>query len=108
MAEQEPEERSRAAGGCVLLSLTAAAGAGIWEASPDAAVLTLWVIGTGAIWWSARRRVSDMPATPPTPATGTVYAAHGDEIERVQEGPGEGLTILYPVRYEVDQSSDGQ
>jgi hypothetical protein len=62
---EEPEERSRAAGACVLTILSGAALAGIWAASPEAGVLTVWGAGVGAVWWAARRRVSDSSATPP-------------------------------------------
>ncbi|WP_143204100.1 hypothetical protein [Streptomyces kebangsaanensis] len=98
--EEEPEERSRAAGGCVLVVLGGGALAVVFAVSTEAGILAVWVVGTVALWRSARRRMSDSSATPPPPSEGDVYAAHSDEIDRVQEGPGEGLLILYPKRVE--------
>lgn len=90
-----PEGRSGAAGGCVLVVLGAGATAAVFAVSEVAGVLTVWFVGVLALYRSARR-MSDSRATPPPPLSGDVYAAHSDEIERIQEGPGEGLTILYP------------
>ncbi|MFF5004123.1 hypothetical protein ACFY3G_14910 [Streptomyces phaeochromogenes] len=100
----EPEEPSRTAGACVLLVLAGVVTAVVFAISPTAGVLAVWVLGA-VLLWRAAGRMSDSSATPPAPLSGDVYAGHGDEIERVQEGPGEGLTILYPVRREeVDET----
>lgn len=96
---EPPEEPSRTAGACVLVVLAGVVTAVVFALSPTAGVLSVWVVGVVALWRSARR-LSDSSATPPPPSSGDVFAAHSDEIERVQEGPGEGLTILYPVRDE--------
>lgn len=93
-AEEEP---SRVAGGCVLVVLGGALVAVAFAVDEAAGVLLVVALGVVALYRSARR-VSDSSATPPPPSGGTVYAGHRDEIDRVQEGPGEGLTILYPVR----------
>ncbi|MFD6294532.1 hypothetical protein ACFWFU_06975 [Streptomyces sp. NPDC060235] len=99
-AEEEPEERSGMAGVLVLAVLTAIVVAVVFRVSATVGILALWIVGAFALWRAARRRMSDSSATPPTPTGGTVYAAHRYEVDRVQEGPGEGLTILYPVRGE--------
>ena len=62
---EEPVERSPLAGGCVLLVLAGVVLAAVWAVSPAAGVLTVWVAGGSAVWWSARRRVSVSSATPP-------------------------------------------
>lgn len=96
-AEEEP---SRAAGGCVLVALAGVATAVAFAVDEAVGILAVILVGWGALYWSARR-MSDSSATPPPPSSDDVYAAHGSEIERIQEGPGEGMTILYPVREEV-------
>ena len=98
---EEPDEteegRSPLAGACVLVVF-----GGVLVAvafAIDEAVGVLLVVVTGAVaLYRAARRMSDSSATPPPPLSQDVYAAHSDEIDRVQEGPGEGLTILYPKR----------
>ncbi len=94
------EEPSRAAGACVLVVLAGGAAAGLFAI--DEALGTLTIVGAGwAALWRSARRMSDSSAPPPPPSGDTVYAAHEGEIERIQHGPGEGMTILYPVREEV-------
>lgn len=100
-AEDADEERSPLAGACVLVVLAGVVVAVAFAVDEAAGVLLVVVAGAVALWRSARR-LSDSSATPPTPSGTTVYAGHRDEIERVQEGPGEGLLILYPVREETD------
>lgn len=100
-SSEETEEPSRAAGACVLVVLAGVVVAVAFAVDEAAGVLLVVVAGAVALWRSARR-LSDSSATPPTPSGTTVYAGHRDEIERVQEGPGEGLLILYPVREETD------
>ncbi|MEU3033512.1 hypothetical protein [Streptomyces griseoaurantiacus] len=63
--QDEGEERSRAAGGCVLLVLAGAPVAAVWAASPEAGVLVVWVAGALLLWRAAHRRMSDSSATPP-------------------------------------------
>lgn len=73
-AEEQPEpaedlpESSPAAGACVLVVLGGAVLAGVWAASPSAAVLTVWVVGAGAVWWCVRHTAN--PAPPPPPERG--------------------------------------
>ncbi|MET7560579.1 hypothetical protein ABZS95_10280 [Streptomyces sp. NPDC005479] len=98
MTAAEEEPGSRTAGGCVLTLLGALVFAIAFAVSPEAGVFAIWGIGAVALWRAARRRMSDSSATPPPPSGEDVYAGHRDEIERMQEGPGEGLLILYPVR----------
>lgn len=95
--EEEPEEPSRAAGACVLVLLAVIVVAVTLRLSVTIGVLALWFAGALALWRSARR-MSDSSATPPPPSPDDEYAGHSDKIDRVQEGPGEGMTILYPVR----------
>lgn len=99
-ATEELEEPSGTVGACVLVVLVAVAVAVVFRLSAAVGILALWVVGVLSLWRAARRRMSDSSATPPPPSTGTLYAAHRYEVERVQEGPGEGMTILYPVRGE--------
>jgi len=68
-AAEEPEERSRAAGGCVLVVFAGAGFAGVWAASSTAGVLTVWLAGIGLVWWSVRRTAN--PAPPPPPERGS-------------------------------------
>ena len=100
--EEEVEEpgRSRAAGACVLVVLAAVVTAVVFAVSRTAGVIAVWAVGAVLLWRAARRR-SDSSAPPPVPSGATVYAGETGDIERVQEGPGEGLTILYPVRSEA-------
>ena len=92
--QEEPEERSRAAGACVLVVLAGAAVGIAFAVDEAAGVLVVAVAGSIALYWSARR-MSDSRATPPPPLSDDVYAAHSDEIDRIQEGPGEGLRVIY-------------
>ncbi|MGQ5576058.1 hypothetical protein [Streptomyces sp. ECR3.8] len=95
---EEPAERSPFAGGCVLVVLGGAAFAGLWAASPEAAVLVVWVVGTVAVWWSARRRkgtYQPLPSPTVTPSRGEVFAVETGRAARVVKGPG-GMTIVYP------------
>lgn len=98
-SEESSEEPSRTAGACVLVVLGGVVVTVVFAVSPTVGVLSAWAIGALALWRSARR-MSDSSATPPLPSSGDVFAGHSGEIARVQEGPGEGLTILYPVRGE--------
>lgn len=99
-SEEEEPERSLAAGGCVLVVLGGVVLGVVFAVSATAGVLTVWVVGVAALWRCARR-MSDSSATPPPPSSGDVYAGHSDEIDRVQEGPGEGMSIIYAVRSET-------
>lgn len=70
-AEEQPEEApesSPAAGACVLVVLGGAGLAGVWAVSPAAAVLTVWAVGSGAVWRLVRRTAN--PAPPPAPERG--------------------------------------
>lgn len=64
-APEETEERSPAAGVLVLAVLGGVALAVVFAASDVAGVLAVWVVGVAAVWWSARRRMSDSSPTPP-------------------------------------------
>lgn len=104
--EEEAEERSRAAGACVLVVLGGGALAGVFAASDEAGVLTVWGVGSLLLWRAARRRMSDSSATPPPRGvahSGDVYAGETGEIARVVKGPS-GLAIVYPVRREIGKS----
>lgn len=98
--EGTEEGRSPAAGACVLVVLAGVLVAVAFAIDEAAGVLLVVVAGAVALYRSARR-LSDSSATPPPPLSEDVYAAHSEEIDRVQEGPGEGMTILYPVRQEI-------
>jgi hypothetical protein len=92
-----PEERSRAAGACVLAALGGVLVA-VAFAVDEAAGVLLVVVAGGVALYRAARRMPDSSAPPPPPLPEDVYAAHSDEIDRVERGPGEGLTILHPIR----------
>ncbi|KUN95395.1 hypothetical protein [Streptomyces caeruleatus] len=96
---EEPDEtdegRSPLAGAFVLAVLGGVLVAVAFAIDEAVGVLLVVVGGFVALYRSARR-MSDSSAPPPPPLSGDVYAAHSDEIDRIQEGPGEGLTILYP------------
>lgn len=100
-AKEEPKHRSAAAGACVLLVLPGLLVAVAFAIDEAAGVLLVVITATAALWRSARRRVSDMPATPPPRADapcGDVFADETGEIARVvpiAEGVG---FILHPVR----------
>lgn len=102
--EEEAEERSRAAGACVLVVLGGGALAGVFAASDEAGVLTVWGVGSLLLWRAARRRMSDSSATPPPRGVrpgSDVYTVERPEVARVvpiAEGVG---CILHPVREEV-------
>ncbi|MCY0952102.1 hypothetical protein [Streptomyces sp. H27-S2] len=103
-AEEEPEP-SRTAGGCVLVVAAGVPVAVVFAAAPDAGVLTVWGLVVVACGWQYRRGLSDSSATPPPPSetpSGDVYADESVEVDRIERGPGEGLTIIYPVRTEVN------
>jgi hypothetical protein len=91
---------STAAGGCVLVVLAGVVVAVAFAIDEAVGVLGVVVTGWAAVYRSARR-VSDSSAPPPPPSGTTVLAGETGEIERIQEGPGEGLTILYPVREDI-------
>jgi hypothetical protein len=62
---KEPEETSRVAGGCVLVTLGGTAAAAAFAVDEAVGVLGVVAVGWVALWRSARRRVSDSSATPP-------------------------------------------
>lgn len=88
------DEPSRASGVCVLVVV---AGAAVAAASRSTRL-------RGCSWWSSwaslpctgRRGVCPIRAPLPRAPLGGVYAAHSGEIERIQEGPGEGFDDLAP------------
>lgn len=65
---EEPEEPSRAAGGCVLVVACGVPVAVVWAVSPEAGLLTLWAVGILAVWRFVRRTAN--PAPPPPPERG--------------------------------------
>jgi len=86
-AEEEPEEeRSRAAGGCVLAVLAGGALAAVWAVSAVAGLLTVWVAGLLLLWCSVRR-VSDSSATPPP----------GEDRPSCRECAGHELVSVTPL-----------
>jgi hypothetical protein len=95
---EEPVERSPLAGGCVLVVLGGGAFAGLWAASPEAAVLAVWVVGTVAVWWSTRRRkgtYQPLPSPTVAPSPEEVFAVETGRAARVVKEPS-GMTIVYP------------
>jgi hypothetical protein len=104
-ASEEPEEPSRAAGGCVLVVVVGGVTAVVFAVSPTAGVLSLWTLGVLLLWRSARRRMSDSSATPPPEAvapSGDVFAVGEPVVTRVERGP-EGVTCtIHVAREEVN------
>lgn len=94
--EPEAPERSRAAGGCVLVGLAALALAVVFAISREAGVLALWVSGAAALYVAARSRVSDSSATPPPEGVAPLGDEHADQSGAGPEGAGsrEGLLII--------------
>jgi hypothetical protein len=100
---EEPEEPSRAAGGCVLFVLAGVATAGVFAASEVAGILSLWIVGTLLLWRAARRKMSDSSATPPpreVAPSGDVHAVERLEVARVVPIAEGVACILHPVREE--------
>lgn len=88
-AEEKPqEEPSAAAGGCVLAVVSGTALAGVAAVSTEAAVLTVWGVGTVLLWRAARRRTSDSSATPPP------GGAAPSESEEADQTLGDGTTLV--------------
>ncbi|MFF7534890.1 hypothetical protein ACIP6Q_39130 [Streptomyces bobili] len=82
-AEEEP---SRAAGGCVLVVLGAAAAAGLFAVDEAVGVLGVTVAGAVALWRSARR-LSDSSAPPPP----------GEDRPSCRECAGHSLVSVTPL-----------
>lgn len=64
------------------------------------------VYAVPVVWLFAAWRVSDSSAPPPPEVAaplGDVYADETDRVDRVKRGPGEGMSIIYPVREEVTE-----
>ncbi|NJP72174.1 hypothetical protein [Streptomyces sp. C1-2] len=91
--QDEGEERSRAAGGCVLLVLAGAPVAAVWAVSPEAGVLVVWGAGAVLLWRSVRRTAN--PAPPPgsrPPSQGEEAGQSGVRIVR-----REGMLIIHDL-----------
>ncbi|MCB5166035.1 hypothetical protein LG634_14465 [Streptomyces bambusae] len=109
MTAEEPSVGGRAAGGCVLVVGALVPLAGVFAASRDAGVLTVWGLAVAACWREWRRPVSDSSATPPPgeePLSDDVYARDGVVIDRVERSPEGVMCIIHPVREEVDGPQD--
>jgi hypothetical protein len=89
------EEPSKAAGACVLVALGSAGLAAIWAASPEAGILTVWTVGTVALWRTARRTTSvDDAATPsPPPPSGQADEEFAQVIEAARREGAEVTEI---------------
>lgn len=103
-ARQEPEERSRAAGGCVLAALGSIALAAVFAVSREAGILTVWAAGTATVWWVARRRkgpYQPLPSPTAPPSRGDVFAGETGEVARVVRSPEGVMCTVHPVRQEI-------
>lgn len=101
----DDEQPSKAAGACVLVVLGGVALAVVWAASPEAGVLTVWGVGTIALWKAARKPVSDSSATPPAPpepVSKDVFARETGRAREVRSVAGEGYLIFPEVEYVTD------
>ncbi|MFD4558985.1 hypothetical protein ACFWP5_32480 [Streptomyces sp. NPDC058469] len=85
-AEAEPEERSRAAGACVLVVLAGVVTAVVFAVSVTAGVLAVWVVGAVALWRSVRRTAN--PAPPPGVERPSCRQCAGHELVGVKDQKG--------------------
>jgi hypothetical protein len=94
--EQEAPVGSRAAGGCMLAGLVTMALGVIFAISREAGVLALWATGAGALYATARRRMSDSSATPPPEGATPLDGVTADQGDAGSEGAGsrEGMSII--------------
>jgi hypothetical protein len=95
---------SRTAGGCVLVGLGGGATAAVFAVSPTVGVLGVWAVGWVLLFRAARRRVSDLPATPPPlpeAPSGDVYADEEPVVDRVERGPEGVRCTIHVKRTEV-------
>jgi hypothetical protein len=108
---EEPEERSRFAGVLVLLALAGVAVAVVFALSAAAGILTLWVVGTVALWRAARRRKGpDLPLPSPTvtPSRGDVYAVETGRAREVRRTSTGGYRIFPEIEYVTDPDAGGE
>jgi hypothetical protein len=95
---KEPEEPSRAAGGCVLVVLGGGTLAVVFAASPEAGVLAVWVVGALAVWRAARRRIgTDLALPSPTvaPSRNDVSADELRKAARAAYDPNGVMCIVH-------------
>jgi hypothetical protein len=83
---EEEETGSPAAGACVLVLLGGGALAALFAASDAAGVLTVWTVGTIALWRAARHQKSMSDAANPAPPPGSGPSS-GDK-------PADGTTVV--------------
>lgn len=63
---KESPEPSSCAGVAVLAVVGSGVLGAVWTAAPDYALLGLWGLGVGAVWWAVRRpNKIDNPSPPP-------------------------------------------
>lgn len=64
--EDTEPKGSGCAGAAVLVVVGSGVLAGVWGAAPDVALLGLWTLGTGSVWWAVSRpNKIDNPSPPP-------------------------------------------
>lgn len=85
-AADEPEERSQAAGVCVLVVLAGVVTAVVFAVSFTAGVLAVWVVGAVALWRSVRRTAN--PAPPPRVERPSCRECAGHELVGVKGQKG--------------------
>jgi hypothetical protein len=91
-------------GGCVLTGLSVGAFAALYAVDPAVCVLVFWGLAVACLWRAARRRVSDLPATPPPEVvapSGDVYAGESDRVARVVYSPEGVMCTIHMEREEV-------
>ncbi|MEU0359934.1 hypothetical protein [Streptomyces cyaneofuscatus] len=89
-ATEEPEETasapSQVAGGCVLAVLVLGLGAVLFAVLGTLAVLVVWAVGGGGLWWTVRRPNKIENHSPPPPRDPSRNTS--PQFNVVQDRPG--------------------
>ena len=98
-ADEEPEEPSRAVGGCVLVLLGGVVVAAAFAADEGAGVLLVVAAGTAALYRSARRKGTylALPSPPAHPTHNSVPADQMDAAARAAYDPNGVMRIVRPL-----------
>lgn len=105
-AAKEPEEPSRAAGGCVLVLLGGALVAVAFAVDEAAGVLLVVAVGAVALYRSARRKGPDLALPSPTvaPSRNDVSADELRKAARAAYDPNGVMCIVHAPRETPNQT----